>query len=125
MIVDTNSLSAYADGVSQAVLAIDSADSIELPAIALGEYMFGIEGSRHAQRYATWLSQFLRLTLVLPVTEETARHYAIARAELKTAGTPIPVNDLWIAALARQHRMPILSQDRHFDSVRGVKRISW
>lgn len=125
MIVDTNSLSAYADGVSQAVLAIDSADSIEIPAIALGEYMYGIEGSRHAQRYTAWLSQFLHLTLVLAVTQETARHYAIARVELKAAGTPIPVNDLWIAALARQHRMPILSRDKHFDKVRGIKRLSW
>ncbi len=125
MIVDTNALSAYADGVPQAVQAIDSASSIEIPVIALGEYAFGIAGSRHAQRYEIWLSQFLRLTLVLPVTEETARHYAVARGELKVTGTPIPVNDLWIAALARQHRLPVLSRDRHFDAVKGIKRLSW
>lgn len=125
MIVDTNALSAYADGVPQAVLAIDSANSIEVPVVALGEYIFGIEGSRQAQRYAKWLSQFLHLTRVLPVTEETARHYALARVELKRSGTPIPANDLWIAALARQHKLPILSRDRHFDAVKGVRRLNW
>ena len=41
------------------------------------------------------------------------------------AGQPIPENDLWIAALARQHRLPILSNDAHFDQVSGVKRLGW
>jgi len=41
------------------------------------------------------------------------------------AGTPIPANDCWIAALAQQHRLPIISQDRHFDSVKGIQRIGF
>lgn len=44
---------------------------------------------------------------------------------LKRAGQPIPGNDVWIAALGRQHALPILSLDRHFDLVAGVRRISW
>jgi tRNA(fMet)-specific endonuclease VapC len=46
-------------------------------------------------------------------------------AELKRAGTPIPTNDLWIAALCRQHDLPLLSRDRHFDRVPGLRRIAW
>lgn len=125
MIVDTNALSAYADGVPQAVQVIDEAPSIEVPVIVLGEYGYGITGSRRFSAYSQWLGGFLQLTLVLTITEETATHYASAREELKNAGTPIPANDLWIAALARQHRLPILSRDRHFDKVKGVRRISW
>jgi predicted nucleic acid-binding protein len=62
---------------------------------------------------------------VLAVDEGTARHYADIRDELKRGGRPIPAKDLWIAALARQHALPLLSRDRHFDSVPGVMRIGW
>lgn len=62
---------------------------------------------------------------MLPVNEATSRHYAQIRLELKRAGRPIPVNDLWIAALCRQHGYDLLSRDRHFDAVAGLRRISW
>lgn len=52
-------------------------------------------------------------------------HYAQIRSELKKAGTPISSNDLWIAAVARQHRLPLMSLDGHFDAVHGLKRIGW
>jgi predicted nucleic acid-binding protein len=59
------------------------------------------------------------------VDEGTAEHYAEIRVELKRSGRPIPVNDLWIAALARQHALPLLSRDQHFEFVRGLERIGW
>jgi hypothetical protein len=55
----------------------------------------------------------------------TAEHYAEVRADLRKRGQPIPGNDVWLAALARQHALPILSRDRHFDFVPGLRRISW
>ena len=57
------------------------------------------------------------------VDEGTAEAYADVRDELKRSGRPIPGNDLWIAALARQHALPLLSRDRHFDFVPGIKRV--
>ncbi|MEO5923100.1 MAG: type II toxin-antitoxin system VapC family toxin [Bryobacteraceae bacterium] len=125
MILDTNALSAYADGVPAVVAMVDAAPSVEVPVIALGEYAFGIEGSRRAVAYREWLVEFVEVSRVLTITKETAAQYAQARVELKLAGSPIPANDLWIAALARQHRLPILSRDRHFDSVKGIRRIGW
>ena len=56
---------------------------------------------------------------------ETARHYAAIRLELKAAGNPIPSNDVWIAALSRQHSMPVMSRDTHFDFVGGPRRRTW
>ncbi len=47
------------------------------------------------------------------------------RFGLKAAGTPLPENDLWIAALVRQYDLPLLSKDRHFDNVQGISRLSW
>jgi predicted nucleic acid-binding protein len=61
----------------------------------------------------------------LSVDRETSGHYAQIRSELKKVGKPIPSNDLWIAALARQHRLPLMSLDGHFDAVQGMKRIGW
>jgi predicted nucleic acid-binding protein len=54
-----------------------------------------------------------------------ARGNAKVRDELKQSGHPFPSNDLWIAALARQHGLPLLSRDGHFDLVAGVQRIGW
>jgi predicted nucleic acid-binding protein len=62
---------------------------------------------------------------VLVVDKGTAEEYVEVRDQLKRKGRPIPGNDLWIAALARQHTLPLLSRDRHFDFVSGLERIGW
>ena len=62
---------------------------------------------------------------VLSVDNETASEYALIRGELRRSGRPIPGNDVWIAALARQHALPVLSRDHHFDVVPGLRRIGW
>ena len=125
MILDRNALSAVADDEPAAVRLFSQAASIELPAIVLGEYRFGIAQSRRRKEYEKWLEELIAAIRVLSVDQETAGHYAQIRSELKKAGNPIPSNDLWIAALARQHRLPLMSQDGHFDAVQGLKRIGW
>ena len=91
----------------------------------LGEYRFGIAQSRHKSRYERWLGGILSASRVLDVTDETASHYAVIRMELKRAGTPIPSNDIWIAALSRQHALPVLSRDEHLDLIKGLRRQAW
>lgn len=125
MILDTDAVSAVADDQAAAVRLFSQAASIELPAIVLGEYRFGIAQSRRRKEYEKWLEELIAATRILPVDEGTTGHYAQIRAELKKAGKPIPSNDLWIAALCRQHRLPLMSQDTHFDAVPGLKRIGW
>lgn len=125
MILDTNSLSAIADNEAAAVRIFSQAASIELPVIALGEYRFGIGQSRRRSEYEEWLRELVGATRVLAIDDETTRHYAQIRAELKKAGHPVPSNDLWIAALARQHRLSLMSQDKHFDTVRDLQRVGW
>lgn len=96
-----------------------------VPVIVLGEFRYGIAGSRHRRAYETWLEAQLRDLDVLAVTAETAVSYAEVRTALKRLGRPIPANDAWIAALAMQHRLPILSRDGHFDALPGIERASW
>jgi len=125
LILDTNALTAIAAGAPGAVKKFAAADQVAVPVIALGEYRFGIAQSRHRSEYERWLVELLRVARVLEVDAETADSYAALRLQLKQAGTPIPSNDAWIAALCRQHALPLLSRDRHFDLVKGLKRLAW
>jgi tRNA(fMet)-specific endonuclease VapC len=125
MILDTNGLSALAGGESCLEPILRKATQIAVPVIVLGEYRYGIQQSRERQRYEHWLVQYLPKFRVLNVDEQTTTSYAAVRGELKRAGTPIPSNDVWIAALCRQHSLSVLSRDRHFDLVPGLRRIGW
>lgn len=125
MILDTNALFAAADDDPAIILLLGRADQIVIPVIALGEYRYGIAQSRHRASYAEWLKGLLHDCLVLDVNELTTHYYAEITLELKQKGRPIPTNDVWIAALCRQHSLPLLSRDRHFDLVPGIRRIGW
>ena len=125
MILDTNGLSAMADGDASLEPLLQQAAEIAVPVIVLGEYRYGIRQSRHWTRYERWLAKVLASCRVLVVDEGTAGHYAEVRDELKRSGRPIPGNDVWIAALARQHSLPLLSRDQHFDFVAGLNRVGW
>ena len=72
----------------------------------------------------TQLARDLCLFRVLPVIKQTSVYYAAIRSELKASGSPIPANDAWIAALARQHRMPIVTRDIHLDRVKNIERLA-
>jgi tRNA(fMet)-specific endonuclease VapC len=125
MILDTNALSAFAEGNQAAREAITSAEGPYLPVIVIGEYRFGLLSSREREKRLAWLTELMRHWTVLEITKETTVHYAELRRQLKDAATPIPSNDTWIAALARQHGLPVLSNDPHFDLVRGIERIGF
>ena len=125
MILDTNGLSALADGDLTLEPILRQATSISLPVIVLGEYRYGIWQSRNRARYEHWLAEAVGDYKVLDVDQGTAGYYAEVREELKRKARPIPANDLWIAALARQHHLPVLSRDRHFDFVPGLTRLGW
>lgn len=125
MILDTNALSAFVDGDAGLGLVLRLQSRVTIPVIVLGEFRYGIAGSRYQGKYSAWLSSNLPHFDVLAVTGETAIAYAALRVALKRSGRPIPANDAWIAALALQHRLPVLSRDEHFDVVPNLVRQSW
>ncbi|MGB7284127.1 MAG: type II toxin-antitoxin system VapC family toxin [Candidatus Acidiferrum sp.] len=125
MILDTNALSAAAEEHAGLIGILAGVEELALPVVAIGEYRYGIAQSRHKARYGRWLDELIADCLVLDVTGQTTHHYAAIHNELREAGKPIPTNDLWIAALCRQHGLPLLSRDRHFDVVAGIQRVTW
>jgi predicted nucleic acid-binding protein len=125
VILDTNALSAFIDGDASVGEILRHGPRAAIPVIVLGEFRYGIAQSRYRSAYETWLETHLRHFDVLAVTAETATAYAALRAALKREGRPIPANDAWIAALALEHRLPVLSRDPHFDAVPKLERRSW
>jgi len=125
LILDTNALSAVADGEVSAVELVAGADRVALPVIVLGEYRLGIAQSRQRASYESWLRQWIATVTVLDIDDGTTHSYSAIGLELKRKGKPIPSNDLWIAALCRQHSLPLVSRDQHFDFVPGLQRLHW
>lgn len=125
MILDTSALSAFVDGDAGVGKALRLQPRAAIPVIVLGEFRYGIAQSRRRSVYEAWLATHLRDFDVLPVTDETTVSYAALRIALRQSGRPIPANDAWIAALAMQHQLPVLSRDTHFDAVPGLERNDW
>jgi tRNA(fMet)-specific endonuclease VapC len=125
LILDTNALSAVADGEPSAMELVAGAERVAVPVIVLGEYRLGIAQSRHRTTYESWLREWIAAVTVLDIDDGTTHSYSAIGLELKKKGKPIPANDLWIAALCRQHSLHLVSRDRHFDFVHGLRRLNW
>ncbi len=120
--VDTNAYSGFMRGLPRAVAALRAAQEIHLPLIVLGELLAGFAAGTRASKNRDELARFLASSRVqvLKPDEKTAHHYADIFVALRARGKPIPANDLWIAALARQHRLALLTFDVHFEAVPGL-----
>ncbi len=125
MILDTNALSAFAEGDTKLQKVLASATELYLPSIVLGEYVFGIRQSKYRDIYESWLETSLKLFRPLGVGRETALAYADIRQSLKAAGKPIPENDIWIAAIAQKHKMTLVTRDAHFAHIKTINVLKW
>jgi tRNA(fMet)-specific endonuclease VapC len=125
VILDTSAVSALLAGDAALSDVLGSDPIHHLPVIVIGEYRYGVARSKHRPRLERVLELLVRQSIVLDVDEETTRHYGTIRENLLRAGSPIPENDVWIAALALQHGEAIVSRDHHFDLVDPSLRIAW
>lgn len=125
MMLDTNALSGWADADGRLLRVLPKDRPWYLPVVVLGEFLFGIRRSRERPKLERWIHEVRSSCVLVGVDEETADHYATIREELRAAATPIPENDIWIAALCRQHRRTLASRDAHFDLVQGLQRVTW
>jgi tRNA(fMet)-specific endonuclease VapC len=117
--LDTNRLTDLFQGDSELADRLGECDEVWLPLMVLAEIKAGFYGGSQQHRNELLLQSFLAkptVGIMLPA-RETAEHYARLFVQLKRAGTPIPDNDLWIAALALEHDLQLITRDHHFKSI--------
>jgi tRNA(fMet)-specific endonuclease VapC len=104
---------------------LQSGRMLYMPLIVLGELFTGAYRGTRQTNTLRQIQSFLAMTVIIRPDETTADHYGQIQAVLSKAGTPIPQNDTWIAALAREHQMPVATRDAHFNQVPGVTVLNW
>jgi len=114
--LDTNRLTDLFQGDTDLAELLSRCEEVWIPLVVLAEIKAGFYGGTERLRNEILLRKFLMKTTVkvLLPGRETAEHYAHLFVQLKRAGTPVPDNDLWIAALALEHDLALITRDRHF-----------
>ena len=125
MILDTNAVSALLSGDQTIAEVLALEQQHHLPTVVIGEYRYGLMRSSQQERLGSSFDLVISRSIVLPIDLDTTTHYARVRHELRQKGRPIPENDLWIAALATQYALRIVSRDLHFDEIGDIDRVAW
>ena len=122
--LDTNAYVDLCKGLEATVGLVSTAESVFLPFAVVAELRAGFAMGRRSAENERTLRRFLLkpgVTALYP-DDQTSHHYASAYRQLRHQGTPIPTNDLWIAALVLQHNLILHSRDRHFDHLPQILR---
>ena len=116
VLLDTSAYSALFRGEEQVKYILQEVEEVSLTPVILGELLAGFTGGRFEARNRELLKEFLETPCVrvYPIDGETSERYAAVWLHLREQGTPIPTNDLWIAASAMQHGLTVLTADQHF-----------
>jgi tRNA(fMet)-specific endonuclease VapC len=122
--LDTNAYSAAARAEPRAAALVQAAQHVYLPFVVLAELRAGFAAGSLGRRNEAVLARFLgspRVSVVY-ADEQTTHHYAGVFAQLRRQGTPIPTNDIWIAAIVLQHDLALLTSDAHFSKLPQLAR---
>ena len=123
--LDTNRYIDFARGDAEVVKTLESAGEIIVPLIVLAELRAGFVVGSQGTRNEGALRRFLLKpgVCLLDPDDQTSHHYAAVYKQLRQQGTPIPTNDIWIAALTIQHGLVLYARDAHFDHLPQIPRI--
>ena len=117
--IDTNRYRDLCDGKPDVVERLETADAIFVPVVVLAELRAGFAVGKKGRANERVLHGFLALpgVEILHTSDATTRSYAALYRQLRTQGTPIPTNDLWIAAIVVEHDLALYSRDAHFEAL--------
>lgn len=122
ILIDTNIYSNALRGNSDIIATLKQVSQIGITAISIGELLSGFKGGLKEERNRKELGGFLdspRVSII-SVDEDTAEYYSAILNDLKKKGTPIPTNDIWIAAAAFQNGLQLYTLDKHFNYIEGL-----
>jgi tRNA(fMet)-specific endonuclease VapC len=122
--LDTNRYTDFCRGDERVVQVLETAEAIYVPFVVLGELRAGFSVGKHGTHNERVLRQFLLKpgVRVLYADDSTTQQYALVYRQLRAQGTPIPTNDMWVAALVLQHNLVLFARDRHFDHLPQIVR---
>ncbi len=124
-LLDTNIVIALFAETKSVLEHLVEAEEVFVAAIVLGELQYGAHKSERIAENIAKIDQFAQNAAVLACDAGTARHYGVIKNHLRAKGRPIPENDIWIAAVAMQHRVTVVSRDPHFKEIAGLDLHVW
>jgi len=124
-LLDTNIVIALFAKDENVLAQLKTAEEVFVPSIVLGELYFGANKSGRVKSNIVRIDEFAAENQVIMIDGETARHYGQVKNDLRAKGNPIPENDIWIAALSRQYKYVLVTQDDHFTQVDSIETIKW
>lgn len=124
-LLDTNIIVALFKGDATVSDRVAAAAEILIASTVAGELYYGAYHSARVGPNLARVDAFVAGNTILPCDAATARQYGAIRQELAARGSPIPENDIWIAALARQHDLTLASRDGHFANVGSLRFEPW
>jgi tRNA(fMet)-specific endonuclease VapC len=124
-LLDTNIVIALFAGDSVVKDSLAKANEVSVPSIVVGELYFGARRSGRVQENLARVDEFVADSVVLGCDTETAHRYGEVKSVLRLKGHPLPENDIWIAAVAPQHDLTLVTRDTHFGAIDGLKVIAW
>lgn len=124
-LLDTNILIALFAQEANVLQQLQQAIYIVLPCIALGELPYGARKSGRVAANVQRIDDLAAQNHILNCDAETAQQYGLIRESLRAKGKPLPENDIWIAALALQHDLVLVTRDAHFNEIRDLNVVAW
>lgn len=124
-LLDTNIVIALFGDDASVKKRLINADEVFISSTVLGELYFGAHKSTNVKKNLSGIEEFASSSAVLSCDADTARHYGLIKNRLQKKGMPIPENDIWIAAVAQQHGLTVVSRDDHFREVEKLKCEMW
>ncbi|MFH0919957.1 MAG: type II toxin-antitoxin system VapC family toxin [Fibrobacterota bacterium] len=123
IILDTNAVSSFFSGNREVLASFEEAGTIFMSVVVMGELYAGFHGGSLFKRNKDFLHAFLKkpTVKVLAVSDETAEIFGAIKHQLRQAGTPLPVNDIWLAAQTMETGAKLVTYDRHFLLVPGLR----
>ncbi len=124
IVLDTNAYTRLLAGEEDVLDAIGTAETVYMSIFVLGELYAGFAGGTKERENKDTLNRFLLKPSVkiLNATAETAEVFGVVKQDLKTAGTPLPINDVWIAAHTLETGSTLVTYDNHFKKIAGIRR---
>jgi len=124
-LLDTNIIIALFKREQTVIKRLSGKQLAFVPSIALGELFYGAEKSKERAENVSRIETFAKASPILNCDIETARNYGRIHHQLRANGTPIPDNDIWIAAIAFQYQLIVVSRDKHFEHIKELELEKW